>query len=98
MTGGMPFIDMDNPKQHMTRVSLNESITCIETVRDNMRGLTLEQCTRAKEARDALAMMAHPPDKKMKHLVSTTCLSLKQTLLMAELCLGLTGEQLEVRL
>ncbi len=35
-----------------------------------MKGLTLEQCTKAKEARDLLAMMAHLPKKKMKHLVS----------------------------
>ena len=94
----MPYMDMNNPKEYVLQVVPWDSVACVETVRNNMKGLTLEQCTKAKEARDALAMMAHPPDKKMKHLVSTTCLSLKQTLLMAELCLGPTGEQLEVRL
>eukprot|EP00956_Cyclotella_meneghiniana_P001508 scaffold1710_cov37-Cyclotella_meneghiniana.AAC.2 len=36
-----------------------------------MEGYTVEEFTKAKAARDALAMMAHPQDKKMKHLVSS---------------------------
>ena len=71
MTGGMPYMDMNNPKEHVLQVVPRDSVACVETVRNNMKGLTLEQCTKAKEARDALAMMAHPPNEKMKHLVST---------------------------
>eukprot|EP00956_Cyclotella_meneghiniana_P038953 scaffold162906_cov46-Cyclotella_meneghiniana.AAC.1 len=70
MTSGMPYIDMDRPKDHVSHVVSKDSITCVETVRKNMQGFTLEQCTRAKGARDAMAMMAHPPEDKIKHLVS----------------------------
>ena len=70
ITGGMPYIDMDQPKDHVSRIMLKESVSCVETVRKNMQGFTLEQCTRAKGARDAMAMMAHPPEEKIKHLVS----------------------------
>jgi hypothetical protein len=71
VTGGMPYIDMSRPKDHITRVVCQDSMTCVETVRANMEGFTLEQCTRAKGARDAMAMMAHPPEGKMKHMVSS---------------------------
>jgi hypothetical protein len=37
-----------------------------------MEGFTAEQVKRATEARDAVAMMAHPPVEKLKRLVSTT--------------------------
>jgi hypothetical protein len=36
-----------------------------------MEGFTAEQVRRATEARDAMAMMAHPPLAKMEHLVSS---------------------------
>jgi hypothetical protein len=71
MTGGMPYIDMDRPKDHVSKVITKDIVSCIETVRRNMQGFTLEQFTKAKGACDALAMMAHPPDKKMKHLLSS---------------------------
>lgn len=38
---------------------------------ENMWGLTLEQVTKAKSARDMMAMMAHPSKGKIKHLVSS---------------------------
>jgi hypothetical protein len=62
---------MDRPKEHISRIVPKESMTCVETVRGNMQGFTLEQCTKAKGARDAMAMMAHPPEAKMKHMVSS---------------------------
>jgi hypothetical protein len=65
MTGGMPYINMDRPQDHFSRIVPKESLTLVETV----QGFTLEQCTKAKAARDLLAMMAHPPDEKVKHLV-----------------------------
>jgi hypothetical protein len=37
-----------------------------------MEGFTKEQVERATEARNALAMMAHPPAEKLKRLVSTS--------------------------
>ena len=71
VTGGMPYLDMSRPKEHITRVISKDLIACVETVRANMQGFTLEQCTKAKGARDAMAMMAHPPEAKMKHMVSS---------------------------
>jgi len=71
MTGGMPYIDMDRPKEHISRIVAKEAVSCIETVRKNMQGFTLEECTRAKGARDAMAMMAHPSEEKMRNLVSS---------------------------
>ena len=44
----------------------------VQTVRGNYEGYTKEQVVKAAEARDAQAMMAHPTDAKMKHLVSST--------------------------
>ena len=62
------------PKDHVSRIVPKDSVACVETgdwrVRGNMEGYTVEEFTKAKAARDALAMMAHPQDKKMKHLVS----------------------------
>ena len=44
----------------------------IQTVRGNFDGYTREAVQRAIAARDAQAMMAHPSDETMKHLVSST--------------------------
>ena len=44
----------------------------IETVRTNYEGFPREQMTRAAEACDAMAMMAHPTEEKFKkHVVSS---------------------------
>lgn len=72
VTKGMPYIDMDRPKDNVSRVFTKDSMACVETVRKNMEGLTVEQFKRATAARDAMAMMAHPPEEKMKRLVSKT--------------------------
>jgi hypothetical protein len=62
---------MDNLEDHVTQVTQKEATALVETVRANMRGFTREQVKRAKGARDALAMMAHPPDEQIKYLVSS---------------------------
>jgi hypothetical protein len=71
VTGGMPYLDMNRPKEHISRIAREEAVACVETVRGNMQGFTLEQCTKAKGARNAMAMMAHPPEGKMKYMVSS---------------------------
>ena len=71
LTRGMPYIDMDRPEEHISRLTAKEGVACVETVRKNMQGFTLEECTRAKGARDAMAMMAHPSEAKMRNLVSS---------------------------
>lgn len=71
MTGGMPYIDMDNLQDHVSYVTPRDGTVLIETVRENLRGLTLEQCIKARAAMDALAMMAHLPDEQIKNLVSS---------------------------
>ena len=71
MTGGMPYLDMDHLENHVSRLTAKDGVSCIETVRKNMQGFTLEECTRAKAARDAMAMMAHPSEAKMRNLVSS---------------------------
>jgi hypothetical protein len=70
--GGMPFIDMNNLHEHVRGFRQTESLVCVETVRGQMEGFTKEQVQRATEARNAVAMMAHPPVEKLKRLVSTT--------------------------
>ena len=68
---GMLYLDMDKIEEHITFAS-KEDVVLIETVRKNMEGFTLEEVKRATKARDAMAMMAHPPLEKLKHLVSRT--------------------------
>eukprot|EP00956_Cyclotella_meneghiniana_P035517 scaffold115573_cov38-Cyclotella_meneghiniana.AAC.1 len=73
---GMPYLDMDNLKKHV-RVATDEElqevgIVMIETVRNNYEGFTKEQVQRAKDARDALAMMAHPRADRVNQVVSST--------------------------
>jgi hypothetical protein len=70
LCNGMPYLDMSNPNEHISKVP--EGFTFVETVRKNMEGFTKEEVQRATLARDAMAMMAHPPMDKMKHLVSNS--------------------------
>jgi predicted Fe-S protein YdhL (DUF1289 family) len=72
MCAGMPYLDMNNLHEHVTKHGPQDSLVCVETVRGQMEGFTAEQVKRATEARDAVAMMAHPPVEKLKRLVSTT--------------------------
>ena len=65
----MPYVDTDKPEDHISRIT-EDFVTCVETVLSNMQEYTLEECTKAKGARDALAMMAHRPNEKIKHLAS----------------------------
>jgi hypothetical protein len=43
MTGGMPYIDMDKLQDHVSYVTPRDGTVLVETVRENLRGLTLEQ-------------------------------------------------------
>eukprot|EP00956_Cyclotella_meneghiniana_P028301 scaffold65295_cov71-Cyclotella_meneghiniana.AAC.14 len=73
---GMPFLDMSRLKDHLRIASKDElhqvGIVMIETVRNNYEGFTKEQVERAKAARDALAMMAHPRADRVNQVVSST--------------------------
>jgi hypothetical protein len=67
---GMPYIDLTRPQDHI--VHNMEGMAMVETVRNNYEGFTREQVIRATEARDAMAMMAHPTEEKFKkHVVSS---------------------------
>ena len=66
---GMPYLDMTKPEEHIIPAP-KDDVVFIETVRKNMEGFTAEEVKRAIKARDALAMMAHPPQEKLKRLVS----------------------------
>ena len=57
----MPFIDL---RKH------HEGIAMLETVRANFEGYTKKQVERAILARRLQSMLAHPPDEKLKELVS----------------------------
>ncbi|KAL7504016.1 hypothetical protein ACHAXN_001720, partial [Cyclotella atomus] len=70
VTKGMPYIDMTQPKDHVSRIYAKDSTAFVETVRKNMEGFTIEEVQRAVAARDALAMMAGPPEDKVIKLVS----------------------------
>jgi hypothetical protein len=71
--GGMPFIDVTrDPSTYIRDMSPDDGFNFVQTVRENMEGFTAEQVRRATEARNAMAMMAHPPMAKMEHLVSST--------------------------
>ena len=66
---GMPYIDMTRPEDFITPAV--DGVAMIKTVRNNYEGFTKEQIKQATAARNAMAMMAHPRDDKLKHVVST---------------------------
>ena len=68
---GMPYLDLSRPQDYIS-YKPKENMTFVETVRKNMEGFTKEEVLAATRAREAMAMMAHPPLEKMKHLVSRT--------------------------
>jgi hypothetical protein len=71
--GGMPFIDVSrDPTTYIHDVAESDGFVGVQTVRGNMEGFTAEQVLRAAEARDGMAMMAHPPIGKLTHVVSST--------------------------
>ena len=57
----MPYIDL---REHQ------EGVIMLETVRKNFEGYTKRQVKKAILAREAQAMVAHPPDEKFKQMVS----------------------------
>ena len=62
MCNRMPFIDL---RQH------KEGFALVQTIRKNFEGFTKKQIEKAILAREAQAMMGHPPDVKFKQLVSS---------------------------
>ena len=66
---GMPYINLDRIDDFCEEVE--DAPTFIESVRKNYEGFTAEQVKRAREARDALAMMAHPRGDRLAHMVSS---------------------------
>ena len=80
---GMPYLDMTKLQDHVRAATPAEmthvlkrieelGIVLVDTVRKRYEGFTKEQISRAKEARDALAMMAHPPATRVHQVVSST--------------------------
>ncbi|KAL7479586.1 hypothetical protein ACHAW6_005311 [Cyclotella cf. meneghiniana] len=59
----MPYVDLTDLDAHITYPT--DSLVMIETVRGNLEGFTLEEVSRAKKARLALAMMGHPTEKTL---------------------------------
>ena len=76
MCGGMPFIDLTaDPTTYLSRVNRNiadHGVAMVQTVKQNFEGFTRRQVADAKRARNTQAMMAHPSDSAMKHVVSQT--------------------------
>jgi hypothetical protein len=64
----MAYIDLRKPEEHF----FGEGLAMIQTVRSNYEGYTKAEVVRANEARRAVAMMAHPTDERLKHVVSNT--------------------------
>jgi hypothetical protein len=93
----MAYVDMDNLQEHVAEHGPKDSLVCVETVRGRMEGFTVEQVKRATEARDAVAMMAHPPVEKLKRLVSTTNVIKNIPILMRKFSLEKTEERYEGR-
>jgi hypothetical protein len=73
---GMPYIDLSaDPEALNIKTSAmkdNTGVALIQTVQGNFVGYTREAVQRAIAVRDVQAMMAHPSDKTLKHLVSST--------------------------
>ena len=66
----MLYVDLTRTDEHI--INNAEGVVMIKTVRKNYEGFTREQVTRATEARDAMAMMAHPTEEMFrKHVVSS---------------------------
>jgi hypothetical protein len=64
----MAYIDLRAPEEHF----FDDGLAMVQTVRGNYEGFTKAQVVRAREARRATAMMAHPTDERLKHVVSNT--------------------------
>jgi hypothetical protein len=64
----MAYIDLRAPEEHF----FDDGLAMVQTVRGNYEGYTKAQVVKAREARRALAMMAHPTDERLKHVVSNT--------------------------
>jgi hypothetical protein len=66
---GMPYVELDKIEDYVSEA--DDSVLFVETVRRNFEGFSAEQVQRAKDARDALAMMAHPRSDRLARMVSS---------------------------
>jgi hypothetical protein len=64
----MAYIDLRAPEEHF----FDDGLAMVQTMRGNYEGFTKAQVMRAREARRATVMMAHPTDERLKHVVSNT--------------------------
>eukprot|EP00804_Cyclotella_cryptica_P019912 CCRYP_007825-RA/>CCRYP_007825-RA protein AED:0.78 eAED:0.12 QI:0/-1/0/1/-1/1/1/0/255 len=76
LCGGMPYVDLtQDPADFIVdtnAIRRQDGMIMVQTVRGNYEGYTREQVENAKKARDTQAMMAHPLDDTLRHLVSST--------------------------
>ena len=76
MYGGMLYIDLTMDPSLYLSCRYKDKIKCgvamVQTLRQNSKGFMKRQVKDAKRARDAQAMMAHPSDSMMRHVVSQT--------------------------
>eukprot|EP00804_Cyclotella_cryptica_P008701 CCRYP_018547-RA/>CCRYP_018547-RA protein AED:0.32 eAED:0.32 QI:0/-1/0/1/-1/1/1/0/427 len=76
LCGGMPYVDLtQDPAKFIVdtnAIRRQDGMIMVQTVRGNYEGYIREQVENAKKVRDEQAMMAHPSDDTLRHLVSST--------------------------
>ncbi len=76
LCNGMPYVDMradaDTFIVPTDTFKKEAGVIMVQTVRNNYEGFTKEEVRQAIAAREAQALMAHPSDEALKHLVSST--------------------------
>jgi hypothetical protein len=60
---GMPYIDLEESSERA-------ALCFIQTIREQFEGFTKREIEAARAAREAQAMIGHPPDREFKQLVS----------------------------
>ena len=69
------YVEVQTFQENLALVNLDEHLTkTIKTVRRNFEGWTKREIQDAVSAREAQAMVGHPPDEKFKQLVSSKSL------------------------
>ena len=73
MCGGMPYINLNaDPFTYLSRCDGKDGMAMIGTVRENFEGFTEREIQGIKRASEVQAMMGHPSDSTMRHVVSQT--------------------------
>ena len=74
LCGGIPYIDLTDDGagyiMDTSTIRKEDGVVMVQTVRGNYEGYTREEVENARKAREAQAMMAHPLDEMLKHLVN----------------------------